>query len=71
MAGELSVKKLKSQVKAGGNALRAVLRAVFGDLGGEEHDTFPLRPEVLGVDRFVDLTNWVEARLKNGETTNP
>lgn len=31
MAGELSVKKLKSQVKAGGNALRAVLRAVFGE----------------------------------------
>ena len=68
---QLFIKVVKAVFNQRRKTVRNSLRAVFGDLGGEEHDTFPLRPEVLGVDRFVDLTNWVEARLKNGETTNP
>lgn len=68
---QLFVKVVKAVFNQRRKTVRNSLRSVFGDLGGEEHDTFPLRPEVLGVDRFVDLTNWVEARLKNRETTNP
>ncbi|HJB84339.1 MAG TPA: 16S rRNA (adenine(1518)-N(6)/adenine(1519)-N(6))-dimethyltransferase RsmA [Candidatus Alistipes merdigallinarum] len=67
----LFVKVVKAVFNQRRKTVRNSLRSVFGDLGGEKHDTFPLRPEVLGVDRFVDLTNWVEARLKNRETTNP
>ena len=37
--------------------------AAFGDLRGEEHDYFSLRPEVLSVKRFEELTRWVGERI--------
>ena len=43
--------------------IRNSLRAAFGDLGGDEHAFFPLRPEVLNVAQFVELTDWVAGRL--------
>ncbi len=52
--------------------IRNSLRAVFGDLGGEEHEYYPLRPEVLGVEQFVGLTNWVaECLRKESQSTEP
>lgn len=39
--------------------IRNSLKASFGDLGGQEHRFFTLRPERLGVAEFVELTNWV------------
>lgn len=52
--------------------IRNSLRAVFGDLGGEEHEFYSLRPETLGVEQFVELTNWVAARIeKQDQPTQP
>lgn len=44
--------------------IRNSLRAAFGDLGGAEHEFFSLRPEVLGVAQFVELTHWVQRHLR-------
>lgn len=43
--------------------IRNSLRAGFGDLGGQEHEFFPMRPEMLSVDQFVELTQWVEKNI--------
>lgn len=43
--------------------IRNSLHAAFGDLRGEEHDYFSLRPEVLSVKRFEELTRWVGERI--------
>lgn len=60
-------KLFKQVVKATFNqrrkTIRNSLRAAFGDLRGEEHEYFPLRPEVLGVAQFVELTNWVAEHI--------
>ena len=49
--------------------IRNSLRAAFGDLGGDEHAFFPLRPEVLNVAQFVELTDWVAGRLPRNNRT--
>ena len=49
--------------------IRNSLRAAFGDLGGDEHVFFPLRPEVLNVAQFVELTDWVAGRLPRNNRT--
>ena len=49
--------------------IRNSLRAAFGDLGGDEHAFFPLRPEVLNVAQFVELTDWVAGRLARNNLT--
>ena len=43
--------------------IRNSLHAAFGDLRGEEHDYFSLRPEVLSVKQFEELTRWVGERI--------
>ncbi len=43
------------------NSLRAAFPALTQTV--EEHALYPLRPETLSVAQFVDLTEWVEARL--------
>ena len=45
--------------------IRNSLRAAFGD----EHAFFPLRPEVLNVAQFVELTDWVAGRLPRNNRT--
>ena len=49
--------------------IRNSLRAAFSDLGGDEHAFFPLRPEVLNVAQFVELTDWVAGRLPRNNRT--
>ena len=49
--------------------IRNSLRAAFGDLGGDEQAFFPLRPEVLNVAQFVELTDWVAGRLPRNNRT--
>ena len=49
--------------------IRNSLHAAFGDLGGDEHAFFPLRPEVLNVAQFVELTDWVAGRLPRNNRT--
>lgn len=44
--------------------IRNSLRAAFGDMGGEVHELFSLRPETLGVEQFVELTNWVSKHIE-------
>ena len=60
-------------VKAVFNQRRKTIRnslcAAFGDLGGDEHAFFPLRPEVLNVAQFVELTDWVAGRLPRNNRT--
>lgn len=43
--------------------IRNSLHAAFGDLRGEEHDYFSLRPEVLSVKQFEEMTRWVGERI--------
>lgn len=43
--------------------IRNSVRAAFGDLGGDEHPFFGLRPEKLGVKEFEELTRWVGERI--------
>jgi 16S rRNA (adenine1518-N6/adenine1519-N6)-dimethyltransferase len=43
--------------------LRNSVRAVF-DLTSGEYPLFHMRPEQLGVDQFIGLTNWIEENLK-------
>lgn len=47
--------------------IRNSLRAGFGDFGEATHPFFELRPEVLGVPEFVELTRWVEEQLYSRE----
>ncbi len=42
--------------------LRNSLRAAFPQLAGEEHEMFTMRPEQLGVDDFIKLTQWIETK---------
>jgi len=53
----------KKVIKAGFNQRRKTLRnsvkAVF-NLKREDYKDFSLRPEQLSVERFVELTNWIE-----------
>lgn len=60
---KLFAKVVKATFNQRRKTIRNSLRAAFGDLGGEEHEYFPLRPEVLGVGQFVELTNWVAERI--------
>ena len=41
--------------------IRNSLRSVFGSFGGAEHRFFTQRAEQLGVNDFVELTQWVAA----------
>ena len=59
----LFVRVVKATFNQRRKTIRNSLRAVFGDLGGEEHVYYPLRPETLSVERFVELTNWVAERI--------
>lgn len=60
----LFTKVVKAVFNQRRKTIRNSLRAAFGDLGGAEHETFPLRPEVLGVEQFVQLTQWVETCMR-------
>ncbi|HUS86435.1 MAG TPA: 16S rRNA (adenine(1518)-N(6)/adenine(1519)-N(6))-dimethyltransferase RsmA [Bacteroidales bacterium] len=44
--------------------IRNSLRAAF-DIGNQPHDLLTKRPEQLGVEEFVNLTNWVEKVINN------
>jgi 16S rRNA (adenine1518-N6/adenine1519-N6)-dimethyltransferase len=61
---ELFVRVVKAAFGQRRKMLRNALRAVFGDFGGEEHPFFTMRAEALSVSLFVELTNWVESRLR-------
>ena len=60
-------KLLKRVVKATFNhrrkMIRNSIRSAF-NIGDEQMNLFKLRPEQLGLDDFVNLTNWVEDVLK-------
>lgn len=64
-------KLFKRVVKATFNqrrkTIRNSLRAAFPAIGTHEHDFFSLRPEVLSVAQFVELTVWVESVLSTQE----
>jgi 16S rRNA (adenine1518-N6/adenine1519-N6)-dimethyltransferase len=57
-------------VKACFNQRRKILKnsvnAAFDLTDGDYHE-FHLRPEQLSVNQFVELTNWIEKRLKSSE----
>ncbi len=57
---KLFIKVVKAAFGQRRKMLRNALRAIFGDFGGEVHPFFTLRAEVLSVDDFISLTNWVE-----------
>ena len=57
---KLFYKVVKAAFNQRRKTLRNSLRAGFGDFGRAEHEYFPLRPETLGVEEFVNLTNWVQ-----------
>ncbi len=59
----LFVKVVKASFGQRRKMLRNSLRSVFGDFGGEEHRFFTLRAERLSVADFVELTQWVAARI--------
>ncbi len=60
----LFMKVVKGTFNQRRKTIRNSLRAVFGDFGGAEHESFPLRPEALGVTQFVGLTEWVQRHIK-------
>mgnify|MGYP000019218065 FL=1 len=60
----LFMKVVKATFNQRRKTIRNSLRAAFGDLGGAEHEFFSLRPEVLGVAQFVELTDWVQRHLR-------
>ena len=59
----LFVRVVKASFGQRRKMIRNSLRAAFGDFGGEEHPFFTRRAEQLSVDDFVELTDWVAARL--------
>ncbi len=59
----LFIKVVKAAFGQRRKMVRNSLRAVFGDFGGAEHPLFSERAEKLSVAQFVDLTNWVSARI--------
>ncbi|MCD7971010.1 MAG: 16S rRNA (adenine(1518)-N(6)/adenine(1519)-N(6))-dimethyltransferase RsmA [Alistipes sp.] len=61
---ELFVKVVKAAFGQRRKMVRNALRSVFGNFGGQEHRFFNERAEQLGVEEFVDLTNWVESAVK-------
>ena len=64
-------KLFKRVVKATFNhrrkTIRNSLKSILLNLG-DEYTLLSERPEQLGVAQFVELTNWVEARLKEGHS---
>ena len=61
----LFVKVVKASFSQRRKMLKTPLKAAFGDFGGEEHRFFGLRAEALTVADYIELTNWVESRIKN------
>lgn len=59
----LFTKVVKATFNQRRKTIRNSLRAGFGSLDDAEHEFFPLRPEVLGVNEFVSLTRWVAEHL--------
>ncbi|MDD3108843.1 MAG: 16S rRNA (adenine(1518)-N(6)/adenine(1519)-N(6))-dimethyltransferase RsmA [Alistipes sp.] len=64
----LFVRLVKALFNQRRKTIRNSMRAAFGDLGGAEHPDFPLRPEVLSVDRFVALTRWLSEQLSKSQS---
>lgn len=60
---ELFVKVVKAAFSQRRKMLKTPLKAVFGDLGGEEHRFFGLRAEALTVADYIELTNWIAERI--------
>jgi 16S rRNA (adenine1518-N6/adenine1519-N6)-dimethyltransferase len=60
---KLFVKVVKASFGLRRKMLRNSLRAVFGNFGGNEHRFFSMRAEQLGVNDFVELTNWVSDNM--------
>ncbi|MBQ2247444.1 MAG: ribosomal RNA small subunit methyltransferase A [Tidjanibacter sp.] len=58
----LFVKVVKAAFSQRRKMLKTPLKAIFGDLGGEEHRFFSLRAEALTVADYIELTNWVEEK---------
>ena len=61
----LFVKVVKASFSQRRKMLKTPLKAAFGDFGGEEHRFFGLRAEALTVADYIELTTWVESRIKN------
>lgn len=59
----LFVRVVKASFGQRRKMIRNSLRAAFGDFGGAEHPFFTQRAEQLSVADFVELTDWVAARL--------
>ncbi|MGN0007533.1 MAG: 16S rRNA (adenine(1518)-N(6)/adenine(1519)-N(6))-dimethyltransferase RsmA [Alistipes sp.] len=55
----LFVRVVKASFAQRRKMLRNSLRSAFGNFGGAEHPLFNARAEQLGIDDFVQLTNWV------------
>lgn len=64
---KLFAKVVKATFNQRRKTIRNSLRAAFGEMGGAEHAFFPLRPETLGVEQFVELTRWVEQHKSPAE----
>ncbi len=62
---QLFVRVVKASFGQRRKMIRNSLRAVFGNFGGEEHPFFTRRAEQLSVAEFVELTQWVEAKMKS------
>lgn len=61
---KLFIKVVKGAFNQRRKTLRNSIRAAFPEVGERTHEFFSLRPERLGVDDFVELTNFVESCLK-------
>lgn len=59
----LFIKVVKAAFAQRRKMLRNSLKATFGGFGGDEHDLFSTRAEQLSVGDFVNLTNWIAARI--------
>lgn len=60
---KLFVKVVKTAFSQRRKMLKNPLKAVFGQMRGEEHRFFTLRAENLSVSDYVELTNWIAERL--------
>lgn len=64
---KLFVKVVKASFGQRRKMLKNSLKAVFGDLGGEDHPFFTTRAEQLSVADFVELTRWISERVPSGK----
>ena len=60
---KLFYKVVKTAFNQRRKTIRNSLRAGFGNFEGQEHPFFNMRPEMLNVQQFVELTKWVEENI--------